>query len=157
MTMSKLISSVCHNDLDALRSLLEAGGDPDARDADGRTSLMHAVLCDHLAALTLLLDNGADPNLKDSRQEWTALHFAAQERRADMVPSLIDSGANVDEPDAFGNTALFRAVFASQGDNQAVVALLAAGADPNKANNHGVSPRSLATTIDNYDVSTVFE
>jgi ankyrin repeat protein len=59
----------------------------------------------------------------------------------------------VDVGDRNGNTALFDAVFNYRGDPATLRVLLAAGADPERQNAKGVSPRGLADLIGNYDVA----
>ena len=88
---------------------------------------------------------------------FTALHFAAMESQAEVVSILVAVGAEVDARDRWGNTPLWRAVFNSRGHGETVLALLAAGADPDLANKSGVSPRALADKIANYDVRQFFE
>ena len=44
-------------------------------------------------------------------------------------------------------------MFTSRGEGAAIRALLNAGADPDRVNGHGVSPRMLAARIANYDVA----
>lgn len=63
----------------------------------------------------------------------------------------------MDARDDNGNTPLWRATFASMGFGGVIEQLLAADADPNLANNHGVTPLGLAQTIANYDVKQFFE
>lgn len=156
--MSTLLKCIFLNDPSEIKAMLDAGVDVDELDEDRRTPLMHAVTCEKasLDVVCLLLDSGADVNASDA-QGWTALHFAAQERRADFIERFVQAGAETDAMDAFGNTPLARAVFASKGNNAAVKALLAAGANPDKANKSGVSPRTLANSISNYDVASAFE
>ena len=98
---------------------------------------------------------GADVNAADANG-WTPLHFAAQAQSASVVRLLLEKGGNVHASDAHGNSALWRAVFAYKNDPGAIDALRAAGADPLKENDHGVSPVSLARTIANYDVAKCF-
>jgi ankyrin repeat protein len=77
-------------------------------------------------------------------QGWTPLHFAADEQDAGAVGSLLAAGAWVDAPDEQGNTPLWQAVFTCRGDAAVLLLLVNAGADPDKDNLHGVSPRRLA-------------
>ena len=98
---------------------------------------------------------GADVNAADANG-WTPLHFAAQAQSAPVVRLLLERGADVDVLDAHGNSALWRAVFAYKDDSATIEALRAAGADPLRKNQHGVSPLALARTIANYDVARCF-
>ncbi|WP_225102619.1 ankyrin repeat domain-containing protein [Streptomyces sp. CoH27] len=81
---------------------------------------------------------------RESRQEWTPLHFAADEQDAAAVGSLQAAGAWVDAPDGQGNTPLWHAVFTYRGDGAVLSLLVDAGADSDRDNLHGVSPRRLA-------------
>ena len=103
-----------------------------------------------------LLADGADVAAKD-KQGFTALHFACQENRLDVVELLLAAGAPVDPPDQWGNTPLWRAVFNGRGDARVVRRLVLAGANPDKANASGKTPRELANTIANYDTSEYFD
>ncbi|MFI0967897.1 ankyrin repeat domain-containing protein [Streptomyces sp. NPDC021080] len=81
---------------------------------------------------------------RESRQGWTKLHCAVDEQDAAAVGSLLAAGAEVDAPDGQGNTPLWQAVFTYRGDGTVLSMLVKAGADPDRANLHGVSPRRLA-------------
>jgi ankyrin repeat protein len=87
---------------------------------------------------------------------WSALHFAAQAHAVEMAALLLAAGATVDVPDAYGNTPLWRAAFESRGRGEMLQLLLANGANPDRANDSGMSPRQLAETIANFDVKQLF-
>ena len=103
-----------------------------------------------------LLADGADVAAKD-KQGFTAVHLACQENRLTIVELLLAADAPVDPADQWGNTPLWRAVFNAHGDARVVRRLVLAGADPDKANASGKTPRELATTIANYDTSEFFD
>ncbi|KAK3264047.1 hypothetical protein CYMTET_27187 [Cymbomonas tetramitiformis] len=55
-----LMSAACEGNTPAVRILLEAGADPDARTEDGWTAAIGAAANGHMDTLQLLLDSGAD-------------------------------------------------------------------------------------------------
>src|SRR5688500_9710523 len=93
-------------DLVRVRSLLERGADPDARDQDERTPLFSAVLGGSIGLVGLLLESGCDVNARDS-EGFTALHYAAQEHLPEMARLLVARGADPNAPDADGNSVLW--------------------------------------------------
>lgn len=143
--------AVLRGDVAALEAALAEGGDTNSRIDGGRTPLINAVIEGQTSIIEALVKSGADVNASDSLG-FTALHHAALRQSADIIKVLIASGALVDAKDSFGNTPLFRAVFESRGRKEAILELLAAGADQNAKNNSDVSPLDLAKTIANFDV-----
>ncbi|XP_046988489.1 CARD- and ANK-domain containing inflammasome adapter protein-like [Schistocerca americana] len=95
----------------AVRTLLAAGLDPNARDANGDTPL-HAVAA-------------ADVDAADSSGS-TPLHYAVRAGNLGVARVLLAAGADVEARDAEGDTPLLRA--AARGCADAVAALVAAGA-----------------------------
>ena len=78
----------------------------------------------------------SDPDtLKVDEQGRTTLMLAAGKGRADLIPSIIAAGVEVNAKDKDGDAALFYA--ATNGRLDAVDALLKAGADVNAANKKG--------------------
>ena len=122
------------------------------RDLFGRTAAHNAVVDGDVAGLMAMLKRGADPDAVD-KAGWTPLHFAAQAQDALAAEALLSAGASVDVADQHGGTALWRAVFTFRGEGATLRVLLAAGADPDQENSHGLSPRGLADKIANYDVA----
>ncbi|MBK6510722.1 MAG: ankyrin repeat domain-containing protein [Haliea sp.] len=99
---------------------------------------MHYAAADGNAAeVSRLLAEGASPNVQDDNG-WTPAHFAAQAGSLECMSALLAAGADPALADSYGNTVLWRAVFASKGEGKLTRALRAAGADPRVTNKHGV-------------------
>jgi ankyrin repeat protein len=120
-------------------------------DPEGRTELHHAAGAGDVVAIAAWLAGGSDPSAPD-RAGWTLLHFAAAAVAVKAAAALLDAGADIEAEDAHGNSPLWRAVFASQGDGGVVQLLRQRGADTRHANRFGQTPVSLARMIANYDV-----
>ncbi|MFE3145010.1 ankyrin repeat domain-containing protein [Streptomyces scopuliridis] len=122
-----LESSIRAGDLPVATSLLHAGTDPNLRDADGLTPLMIAAGLGQPYMVDLLLAAGADVFGVERRMGATALHKAAQSGNVDVIGSLLDHGAFVDQQSPIlGNTPLMDAVLHKQ--EEAVELLLKRGA-----------------------------
>lgn len=106
--------------------LLDRGADVNARDKDGKTALMIAVLREDTETAALLLDRGADVNAVDD-EGGTALVLAVMSYcRRETVALLIDRGADVNVKNKYGVTAMSAAAFF---DDTKTVALLQAAAE----------------------------
>jgi len=115
-------------------------------DEYGRSPLLNAAIAGDLPKIVVLLAEGAPVDLQDDNG-WTALHFAIQARREDIVRALLERGANPNLVNSHGNGPLWVAVMNARGEFGVIEALLAAGADPSRKNLHGRSPRDMAQTI----------
>lgn len=94
---------------------------------------------------------------QDEESGYTALHYSAQNGNIEITEFLLKNKASVSIKDNYGNTALFKAVFFSQGKTEIIKLLLDAGANADEENNAGMSPRELAESIATFDVTEVFK
>ena len=93
----------------------------------GVESLMDAVKAGNIAAVQKNLQQHGDPNAQEP-DGTTALHWAVQRDRPDIVQALIAAGAKVNVKNRWGVTPLALAV--TTGDPAITQALIKGGADP---------------------------
>jgi ankyrin repeat protein len=82
--------------LDQVKQFIEAGADVNGRDGAGSTPLMMAVLAANPQITRFLLSRRADVNARCGQNGSTALSYAVQAGRADLVAILLAAGARVD-------------------------------------------------------------
>lgn len=124
-------------------------------DHSGRSDLHYAAADNDVERVRASLAAGLFVTAAD-KDGWTPLHFAAKHQALDAAALLIDAGAEVDARDKNGNSPLWRAVFTSAGRGELIALLRNAGANPLHANVHGVSPLSLARSMESCDVKQFF-
>jgi ankyrin repeat protein len=81
-------------DLDLLRSLLDAGADPKRQEEDGSTPLHIAAASGEPSAVRMLLDHGAKAGIWNDKGE-TAMHGAARATSLETMKLLIDAGEDL--------------------------------------------------------------
>jgi ankyrin repeat protein len=132
--------------------LLARGANPNAHGSRGQTALMWAVAQQHPGVVKVLLAHGVDIHARSNRVSMvqavtphgylpynrdipfgseTALLFAARVGDLASAKLLVAAGANVDDADAWGISAVTLA--AHSGFQEVVEFLLDNGADPNAA------------------------
>jgi hypothetical protein len=91
-----LMEAVSRGDTAAVKSLIAAGENINARGMDGYTALGRASENGHTDTVKALIDAGADVNAKDVGG-WTALMYASNNGQADTIKALIAAGADVNK------------------------------------------------------------
>jgi ankyrin repeat protein len=146
-------TAVFWKDYAALDELLKTA-DVDARDRDGRTALMYAIVAEDAEPrmIEYLVQHGADVNAVE-KGGWTPLHFAARDHKVEIATILLSHGATIDSVDAYGNTPLSRCLSSAYPDKLAMVDfLLAHGTDPRRKNYYDSSPVDYARLVGKLDL-----
>ena len=131
--------------------LLEAGAEVNARN-DVRSTPLHnaawgkrvevatnrADLVENPPIVAALLAAGADANARDNGGA-TPLHHAAAVEGLETVAMLLDAGVDIHARTNSGNSPLLRAADIGFGTPEILEILVAAGADVNDQNEHGIS------------------
>jgi ankyrin repeat protein len=122
--------------------LLAARADIHAQDNKKQTALLMAATERHTALVKLLCELGANVNQKDSEMELSPLMRSAYAGDKETLEILLGRGAQIDDVNARGETAL---MIAAQQDHATVVKLLLeAGANPGLTDKYGKSAVDLA-------------
>ncbi|KAL5572756.1 hypothetical protein UlMin_022353 [Ulmus minor] len=168
-----------------LHQLLKRGLDPNESDNVGRTALHTAASKGSENCVLLLLDHGADPNCRDSEGNvplWEAIQgghdsisrilmdngavlekgdvglfacTAAEQNNLGLLMEIVRRGGDVTTPKLNGTTALHMAV--SEDNIEIVNYLLDQGADIDKADIHGWTPRALADQQGHEEIKAIFQ
>ncbi|KAF5609187.1 ankyrin repeat domain-containing protein [Fusarium pseudoanthophilum] len=101
-------------------------------------ALPRAILEKQTDFLKAILKDGLDINLKLGKNQTTPLQLAAAAGSCDLISTLKDAGANLEEKDADGSTPLFMAVH--NGHDEAAQLLCDLGANIECRSNVGFTP-----------------
>ncbi|KAH8482264.1 hypothetical protein H0E87_029646 [Populus deltoides] len=132
--------------------LLDYGVDPNCRDSEGNVPLWEAMLGGHESLTKLLIENGA------SIHHGEVGHFActaAELNNLNLLEEIVQYGGDVTIPRDNGTTALHVAV--SEDNTELVRFLLDQGADIDKPDGHGWTPRNLADQQGHEEIKLIFQ
>lgn len=140
-----LAEAAADGDSAKVRELIHAGADPNARGDKGVNLLQWALFNRSKRGLAALLAGGADPGMADS-SGYTVMHHAALANDPAYMDVLLAHRADPNLPNTVtGDTPLMTALIGSR-DSQ-FSALLAAGADPDRADHFGNTSLHQAAKI----------
>ena len=124
---SPVADAAQRGDLEAVRTLLQQGEDPNAAQTDGLTALHWAALNDKLGIAEILLYAGATVGPVTRVGGYTPLHLASQSGHGEVARALLEAGADANTYTTTGVSSLH---FAAQADaGEAIRALIEHGAE----------------------------
>jgi len=106
---------------DVVDLLVDAGADVNVRDGDGETPLLNAVYKGYTSIARKLIDLGANVNTPNYSSQETAIHFAVSFDRFEILPLLLEKGADYTAKNIHGRNILHMA--ARMGGAKTVTAL----------------------------------
>jgi ankyrin repeat protein len=132
---------------DAMRVLVAAGADPNAKENDRYDIVTIAAVANDLPTLRVALELGGSAKNVTSRYDGTALIAAAHLGHAEVVRELIRAGAPLDHVNNLGWTALIESIVLGDGGprhTDTLRHLVEAGANVNLPDRSGRTPLRLA-------------
>jgi len=134
--ITPLMYAAAVGSVEAMRVLLDAGADVNARNDVNSTALMWSAT--ELPKVRLLLDRGADLNAVSDKGRSALMVAAMTDGSAEIVRLLIARGADVKIADRFKSTALHAAVIGN--DMATIRQIVDAGVDINAADGAEYTP-----------------
>jgi serine/threonine protein kinase len=97
-------------DVNKVKSLLDRGVDPNAKDANGSTLIHYAVTNNQVEIARLLIDRGANIHTHYGEYRHTVLHLAVLHQDGEMTKLLLKNKANPNILDVFAYTPLHTSI-----------------------------------------------
>nr|CAH7718915.1 unnamed protein product [Callosobruchus chinensis] len=89
-----------------VRLLIEKGANVNAADVKGHTVLHLAVTEKRLGKVRELIKSGGNVNAEEYGNKCTPLHLACMVGKVEIVKELVEAGAEIEQADKFGMTAM---------------------------------------------------
>ncbi|KAL2236088.1 UNVERIFIED_CONTAM: Potassium channel AKT1 [Sesamum indicum] len=149
---SALHLAAAKGNLECVLLLLDYGADPNRRDSEGNVPLWDALLGKHEPVIKALVDNGATLSSGDVGQFAC---FAAEQNDLDLLKQITKFGGDVTLLNGLGTTALHTAI--SEENIEIIKFLIEQGADIDKPDVHGWTPRALADYQGHEAINALFQ
>ncbi len=122
---------------DLMRSILEAGADPNIQNHKGVTALVEATYKGIPSNVSLLLNHGAEVDLAD-KDGWTPLFWSIYKNYYPITKTVIESNTNINHVSIDGMSPL---IFATKEGNTAIATLLLSkgATNPDLQDNDGMT------------------
>ena len=151
-----LMAASRRGDVEAMRLLIDAQAEVDAKNGRGETALTLAAGNGNPEAVRFLLERGADARVRTKRNE-TALGNAGTAGNADVVRMLLDHGAEVNVRNSRGYSPLMLAASSDAIPADVVQQLLAKGADTSFIGDYDETAHDLAAKRGDTEVTRLLD
>ncbi|XP_057505314.1 potassium channel AKT1-like [Actinidia eriantha] len=131
--------------------LLDYRADPNRKDSEGNVPLWDAIMGGHVSVIKLLINNGAKISSGDVGQFAC---FAVEQNNIDLLKDIVRYGGDITLLNSLGTTALHTAI--SEENTEMVKFLVDQGANIDKPDVHGWSPRALADYQGHEEIKALF-
>ncbi|KAM1089346.1 hypothetical protein ACFX19_017335 [Malus domestica] len=132
--------------------LLEYEADPNIQDSEGNVPIWEAISGKHESLIKLLLDNGAKIN---SGNVGNFACAAVEQNNLELLKDIVTYNGDVTLPKSNGTAALHTAV--CEGNVEMVKFLLEQGAEADKPDGYGWTPRALAEHQGHEEIMELFQ
>ena len=143
-----LMYAAAYGSVDAMKMLIDAGADVNAKNSFDATALMWCA--NDMAKVRLLIDKGANVNARSKQGRTPLMIASAGDGASQIVKLLIEKGADISVKDKSNSTALLEAVDAN--DNATIRLLIEKGADLNARNKSGDTALMIASSYGNVEI-----
>ena len=123
--------------------IMTAGGEIDLQDDEGRRPLHEAAFFGHLPMVRFLVENGALCDAPVHPFGFTALYYAVQQSRYDVIVWLLERGARINVEDRLTGHGLLH-IAAQKGDMRLAGILISSGIDVFHEDKKGLTARDHA-------------
>ncbi|KAL2236942.1 UNVERIFIED_CONTAM: Potassium channel AKT1 [Sesamum indicum] len=138
--------------LECVLLLLDYGANPNTKDSEGNVPLWDAILGKHEAVIRVLVDNGATLSSGDV---GGFACYAAEQNNIELLKEITKFGGDVTLLNCSGTTALHTAI--SEENVEIIKFLMEQGADIDKPDVHGWTPRALADHQGHEEIKALFQ
>lgn len=107
-----------------IEELIKAGADVNAVNKNGNSALSLAIKKHHVEQVACLLENGADINIKTPKNENLLIYALHVKAPKPIIELLINSGLNINQTDALGDSALSYVL--EQNENDEIIDIILA-------------------------------
>ena len=133
-TSFDLKHAASRGDLETVRSLIEAGADPNAADESGSGTLLSF----HPAVTTFLLANGADPDIQTNENGASVLAGLCYVNQLECVKLILEHDANPNLGRKESHETPLHHAIANDASTELIAVLIQHGADVNRKTKPGV-------------------